>query len=236
MAWRSPRSQTDKQLTRLYRDLKHTQAPTETDKPVRRRIPAWNEMSRRQRYVLLLVLSAGVCSIALLLYWSGLFNTRPRAPSLSDDPVFQSKSEGFRFVAPPGWSMRSRAEVPPGTSQQERLLVEYKRLTADKPASLEVSLIDLPEGTSLASALKTRQPPDGELVRQTPVEEFTVDGVPAVRIAFQVRVDKEKMVSEVVAVRRGERVYFFTGFYPADDNRAKEQVRGGIDSIVWVRR
>jgi hypothetical protein len=236
MPWRSTRSQTDKQLTRLYRDLKHTEAPAEADKPVRRQIPAWNEMSSRQRYLLLSVLAAGVCSIALLLYWSGLFSAHPRAPSLSDDPVFQSKSEGFRFVAPPGWSMRSRAEVPPGTSQQERLLVEYKRLTGDKPASLEVSLIDRPEGAPLTAALKTRQPPDGELVRQTPLEEFTVEGVPAVRIALQVRVDKEKMVSEVVAVRRGERVYFFTGFYPADDNRAKEQVRGVVDSIVWLRR
>jgi hypothetical protein len=236
MPGRFSRNRAYKQLTRLYRDLEKTEPTAEAEKPIRGRIPAWNEMSRRQRYVLLLVLAAGVGSIALLLYWSGLFSTRPRAPSLSDDPVFQSKSEGFRFVAPPGWSMRSRAEVPPGTSQQERLLVEYKRLTGDKPASLEVSLIDLPEGTALTAALKTRQPPDGELVRQTPVEELTVDGIQALRIAFYVRVDKEKMVSEVVAMRRGERVYFFTGFYPADDNRAKEQVRGVIDSLIWLKR
>jgi hypothetical protein len=132
--------------------------------------------------------------------------------------------------------MRARAELPPGTTSQERLLVEYKRLTSDKPASLEVSRIDLPESTSLNAAMKTRQPSEGELVRKSAAEDLTIDQVPALRVTFTERVDRQLMISEVVAVRRGERVYFFSGFFPAEDARAREQVRGAIDSIVWLNR
>jgi hypothetical protein len=157
------------------------------------------------------------------------------APKLSDDPVFESKNDALRFVAPAGWSMRARAEIPPGGATQERLLVEYKRLSSEKPASLEVTLVDLPQTTTLAAAIKTRQHAQGEVIRQTTFEEAKVDGVPGGRVTTTERIDKELMTSEVLAVRRGPRVYFFTGFYPANDSRAKEQVHGVIDSIVWLR-
>ena len=207
------------------RDGKATKPPAEQEK-----------LSRRQWYGVLLLCLAAVCSLCLMDYVSGVFSSTPRAPLLRDDPVFESKNEGMRFVAPEGWSMRARAELPPGTTAQERLLVEYKRLTSDKPASLEVSRIDLPESKSLNEAMKTRQPSDGELVRKSPPEELTLDQVPALRVTFTERVDKQQMISEVVAVRRGERVYFFSGFFPAEDARAREQVRGMIGSIVWLDR
>ena len=40
------------------------------------------------------------------------------------------EASGFRFVPPPGWSERARHDDAPTGSTQDRLLVQYKRLTA----------------------------------------------------------------------------------------------------------
>src|SRR5436309_1759630 len=71
--------------------------------------------------------------------------TRPSAPALLDTPIYQNKQEGFRFEVPDGWKMSARAEYPPGPVAQERLLVAYRRTVEDMPATLKVSLVDLPE-------------------------------------------------------------------------------------------
>src|SRR5262245_41969592 len=92
----------------------------------------------------------------LFLAW-GVFlagcDSRPRAPVLRDDPVYQNDQEGFRFLAPDGWSQSMRGEVPPGKVDKERSLVEYRRKKGSAGASLRVSLADLPTSTDLAAYL-----------------------------------------------------------------------------------
>src|SRR5947207_1952757 len=86
--------------------------------------------------VLLLALLAGCTS-------------RPSAPPLQDGPVYKNEREGFRFLTPEGWKQVARGEVPPGKVVGERMLVEYKCLTAAKLASLEVTVADVSPNDSL---------------------------------------------------------------------------------------
>src|SRR2546423_15656230 len=85
-----------------------------------------------------------------LFWWGGLLalcallllgcDSKPRAPALMDDPVYQNDREGFRFLVPDGWKQHARAEVPPGKSEKERLLVQYRRPAEGGEATLEVTL------------------------------------------------------------------------------------------------
>src|SRR5215831_4799024 len=90
-------------------------------------------------------------------------------------PIYQDK-HGLRFTPPPGWVERARDDempskvsrkhqnVPlppigvPGKSTQERLLVEYYRLTAGNPAWLRVTVATMPPSASLKASLLTRGP------------------------------------------------------------------------------
>jgi hypothetical protein len=159
--------------------------------------------------------------------------SKPRAPALSDDPVYQNAQEGFRFLPPEGWQMRSRAEVHPDKLSREMQLVEYKRFTHEKPASFTVSMDDISPARGLADCLQERKIAPGTWRLHAPVESLTVSGLKAARAVFRATVDGEPTVTEIVAVRRGERVYFFTGVYPEDDARAREQVRKAVASAAW---
>src|SRR5437667_460064 len=52
---------------------------------------------------------------------------------------YQNEQAGFRFLPPAGWSERARAEDGPALAAKEQVLVQYKRLTAGRPAWLRVS-------------------------------------------------------------------------------------------------
>src|SRR5262249_45571367 len=88
----------------------------------------------------------------VLLVLSGC-NTRPRAPALVDEPIYQNEREGLRFLVPEGWKQLARADVPPGKVDRERLLVQYRRLLPGQEATLEVRLADLPTSAALDSLL-----------------------------------------------------------------------------------
>jgi hypothetical protein len=158
---------------------------------------------------------------------------RPRAPALQDEPVYQNMQEGFHFLPPEGWIMHARAEVPPGKLSEEHLLVEYKRVTSAKPASLEVSMADIPIDTDLAACLEGRASPEEPWRPQGPPEKLEVGGQPAARRSLIGQFVQDRTTREMVAVRRGERVYFFDGIFPADDSRAREQVRKAVASLAW---
>ena len=74
---------------------------------------------------------------------------RPSAPALRDDPVYQNDREGFHFLAPEGWQQSVRSDIPPGKVDKERPLVNYQRNTGVTPASIRVSLADLPASTDI---------------------------------------------------------------------------------------
>ena len=157
----------------------------------------------------------------------------PRAPALKDEPVYQNSREGFRFLVPEGWTQYARGEVPPGKVQDERILVEYKLLTSEKPAALQVTRLDRPESLSLDDCLSACSFGIENWRRKSPPEPLAINGVEASRVVFISRLDKEEETREVVVFRRGERVYFFTGIFPSSDSKAREQVRRAVESIIW---
>jgi hypothetical protein len=152
---------------------------------------------------------------------------------LRNEPVYQNEMEGFRFLAPEGWRQHAKAEVPRGKLEKERLLVQYVRLGSEKGASLDVSMADLPASTDLTTYLAG---PSGGVKSwrpQLPAAAITLNGVPAQRLTFTNGVSKDETTKEVVAVRRGERVYFFTAYFASSDAKAREEVRRTVASTLW---
>jgi hypothetical protein len=167
--------------------------------------------------------------VAVLLVGCG---ATPRAPALQSGPLYQSEREGFRFLAPEGWIQRARAELPAGPFEKEELLVAYGRLT-DRPASFEVSLADLPEGADLRKFL-TAVPSEGVQWRAKGAPgPVTVNGVAATRFTLAGGAGKAEQLKEVVAFRRGGRVYFFAGIFPAGDTATRDEVRRAVNTVVW---
>jgi hypothetical protein len=158
---------------------------------------------------------------------------RPRAPALYDAPVYQNDTEGFRFVVPEGWSQYARSDVPPGKLDKERLLVQYRRMKSAKEATLEVSAADLPPSADLADYLAGPAFGVKDWKLKPPPEPVEVNGVAGTRYDFTGRVGKDDMTREVVAFRRGERVYFFTTLFFTQDATAQEQSRRAVSRILW---
>jgi hypothetical protein len=169
---------------------------------------------------------------ALLALTAGCSN-RPNAPALQDEPIYHNPQEGFRFTVPDNWKMRSRGEMPRGPLTQERLLVEYRRTQAGATASLIVLMGDVPEPTELPEHLTERAVKSGSGLHIGEVEALEVGGQPAVRAVFENKQGGEAFLTEVVAVRRGGRVYYFTGVFPSTDRKSREQVRNAVASVTW---
>src|SRR5438552_12602318 len=95
-----------------------------------------------------------LCVIALPVLFALGCNGQPQAPVLRNEPVYQNDTEGFRFLTPEGWRQQAKVNLPPGKLDKERLLVQYVRLlSAEKGASLDVSMADLPATTDLTQYL-----------------------------------------------------------------------------------
>src|SRR5206468_10378475 len=141
-------------------------------------------------------------------------------------PVYQNDTEGFRFLTPEGWRQQAKVNLPPGKLDKERLLVQYVRLlSAEKGASLDVSMADLPATTDLPQYLAG---PSGAMKSwrlKPPAESVSINGVHAERFTFTGRMSKEDAIKEVVAFRRGGGVYFFTAYFALGDTKAQQQVR-----------
>jgi hypothetical protein len=163
--------------------------------------------------------------------WLAGCGSHPRAPALQDQPVYQNDREGFRFLVPEGWKQYARADLPPGKIDHERLLVQYRRKEG-KAATLEVSRVDLPASTDLATYLTA--PAFGvNTWRFTVREALEVGGKPAERLLLTGRRGAEELTREVVAVRRDERVYLFTGIFASGDAAARSAVRRAVGRVLW---
>ena len=142
------------------------------------------------------------------------------------------ETNGFRFVPPPGWSERARHEDAAGSPTQDRLLVQYKRLTAGHLARLRVSVADVPSSVDLARCLSDH-PLDKGWRTSGRIESLEVNGLPAVRAAMAGKLQKMNYEGELLAVRQGERVYFFTAIFPMNDDQAREQARQAVTAAKW---
>jgi hypothetical protein len=175
----------------------------------------------------------------LIIGWTFLLvggcSTRPRAPVLRDDPVYQDDREGFRFLAPEGWTQSTRAEVPRGKRETETPLVAYRRKTGSALASFRVSLIDLSSSADLAAYVAG---PSYGVSKWSPMnqpEDITVGGAAGVRYTLRGRSGNEEVIKEVVCFRRGERVYFFTAMYTPSDIEVRDELRRTVESIIWKK-
>ncbi len=173
--------------------------------------------------------------LALAVGWFALAgcNPRPHAPALDNAPIYQNDREGFRFLLPEGWSQGIRADVPAGKAQKERVLVAYLHPSAEQTAVLEVTLADLPETLDLTAYLAEGSNGVTAWRLQSGPESLEVHGTPARRWAFTGRSGKYERIKEVVAIRRGERTYFFCGLFAPTDTTARDQVRRAVGSIIW---
>jgi hypothetical protein len=178
-------------------------------------------------------LAAGQLALLLTAALLPGCRSRPRAPALDNAPVYQNDREGFRFVAPEGWTQLARADVPPGKLAKERLLVQYRRLNAPREATFEVSVADFSPSTDLADYLAAPAYGSKDWKLQSAPEPAEVNGVAGTRYDFTARVGKDDMTREVVAFRRGERVYFFTTVFFTKDATAQEQGRRAVARILW---
>src|SRR5947209_11558609 len=159
--------------------------------------------------------------------------SEPQAPVLRNEPIYENDTEGFRFLTPEGWRQHAKVNVPPGKLDKERLLVEYVRLSSEKGASLDVSMADLPPTTDLTTYLAG---PSGGLKSwhwKSPVERLHVNGASAERFTFVGHIGNEDTTKEVVAFRRGERVYFFVAYFASSDAKARDEVRRTVESTSW---
>lgn len=175
-----------------------------------------------------------LCTAALLvcaLAMAGC-SRRPRAPLLQDEPVYHNSREGIRFLKPEGWIQHAKADVPAGRTSEEHLLVDYIHWHGDMPALLELSLVDLPESTNLGA--HAAQASFGAIFWKlvSGPEQVEAGGMSGKRYVLTSQ-EKRDRIKEVVAFRRGERVYFFIGVFMTADEAARDQIRQAMKSIVW---
>jgi hypothetical protein len=188
--------------------------------------PALAHRSRR-------VLEGGLLAVGLLLVCA--CHQRPKAPALIDEPVYQNKEEGFRFLVPEGWSMAGRSDLPSGNAEKERLLVQYRRTHSGPPALLEVSRMDLPEETDLAGYLGGPSFSAKHWKSEGPPETVECGGAKGKRFRLTASANGSAWVKEVTTFWRGGRVYLFTALFSPKDDTAPEQVRRAIRHLVWTK-
>ena len=58
------------------------------------------------------MLSRLVCAVIIFVFVLAGCQEQPKAPPLVNDTVYQNNTIGLRFLAPEGWSVVSRAELP----------------------------------------------------------------------------------------------------------------------------
>lgn len=157
----------------------------------------------------------------------------PKAPPLEDGPVFYDRQEGFRFLVPDGWKQSVHALVPPGRLEDERIIVEY-HLPTEKAASFAVTCADINPSLKLDDYVATHVPGGAHWKLTGPGQPCRIQDVPAERMMLTGHPQgPEPYTREVLAFRRGDRVYFFTGIFATSDKAAAEQVHQTNESIIW---
>jgi hypothetical protein len=161
-------------------------------------------------------------------------DSAPRAPELVDSPVYQNKSEGFRFRVPDGWKQTARSNLPPGQFEGENFLVRYLVQSPAGGSTLQVLCLTDPDGT-VNLAEHNAIPSFGveNWSRKGAADAIEVGGMAAERMQYQGTLGGKAIHKEVLCVRRGERVYSFVGLYFDGDEKAQLAIRRALDSLLW---
>lgn len=157
----------------------------------------------------------------------------PSAPALGDAPVYQNNREGFRFLVPENWTQVASGVLPRGELEGEVLLVKYRMRTAGKGALLEVLCFDAKQYPDVQKYHAEPSHGSKDWKLGEPSQSLDINGTKADRLIYTTQMQGQQMVKEIVAFRRQERVYSFIGLFWASDNKAREQLRRAVDSIIW---
>lgn len=203
------------------------------------RIEGWLARIRENPVLLWSILAGGAVGLVLLVFTVWRSTSGPSAPLLRNESVYQNSRAGFRFSVPDGWTLIAKSDMPPGGTSQERILAEYK-LLSDRPASLLVTYLDLSASTELLVYLRSTafgranesQDSDRWRISGEP-ETLTIDGHEAARIRMVSGKAPALSSRDVVAFRRGDRAFFFTGLYTTADSKSGQQIQRAIESVRW---
>jgi predicted Zn-dependent protease len=170
-----------------------------------------------------------------LVALAGGCSDRPKAPTLTDEEVFDDDRAGLRFLVPAGWVMQSRATVPDGPLSRTIIVASYRRGEGQRPATLEVITADVPADADLERWLAERGAGGGVWALRPPVKTITINGAEAVQFG-QTRVkETAELRRDVTAFRRGARVYYFVLRSTPADPDARDAIRTTLESITWTK-
>lgn len=178
-------------------------------------------------------------------WWLG---GRPRKPVATPGrPLLQNDEELFtdhqlqvQFEPPGNWSMQARSTEAPNTHKSERTIVKFKRLIAGLDVAwIKLSAIDARPDQSPADFLAHRSPPEPGWTVSKKVEEMTLKGLPAARIAWSGPFDPDQegirnFSCEQTAVRRDKQMFVFSGTYLTSDPVALKRIRTAVDSAAFT--
>lgn len=162
-------------------------------------------------------------------------STRPKAPPLTAEAVYQNDEVGVRFLAPAGWPMQSRAVLPPGRLARPVVLVAYQAAGSEHAAEFSLLAADIPPGGGLEQYLVGHRVGAETWAVQSPGRAVTMNGTAATRVVLARAEGKEEVRREVTAFRRGERTYLFLVTFAAADRASRDAVGTSLESITWTK-
>lgn len=149
---------------------------------------------------------------------------------LRNESEYYDRIQKLRFAVPEGWKTNAKSNLPVGSLNKERMLVEYQQL-GPLAAVLRVTAVDLKDEEPAAYLDRTNR---RKREFKPPTSEATqLGGLPATRFTFlHVAGGLDK---EVVTVRRDERLYLFLSECGKTDAKAREAIRNALASVVWEK-
>lgn len=178
---------------------------------------------------------AGVPGLLIVLAVAIGCAPKPRAPALVDGAVYHNDKEGFRFAVPDGWFQQIKTDLPPGPVTKERTLVQY-RVFEPSAASLEVAVRDFDEEPNVEEYLTTKKIAGTLWKLREPVAPVSLGDRDAQRYFLEANVRGQRTFREVIAYRRGTRLYLFNGMFLPGDTLHQEQIRQSLAGMRWTDR
>jgi hypothetical protein len=161
----------------------------------------------------------------------------PKAPALRQhESEYVNEREGVRFTKPEGWLEQGRSDLPPGPVAVERLLIKYKRPEKQDrdSAFIKLTLIDVPSDQTPEDFLNKRKPPEPNWLRKSSLEPVRLGALGGWRLIYGGLWDDGPYRADVVAFRKGVRVFVFTAFYPENDEAGQGQLRRAMESLRTI--
>jgi hypothetical protein len=171
---------------------------------------------------------------ALAALACGGCTSRPHAPALLNESVYQNDDGGFRLEIPAGWVVQARTTLAPNERVvDERKLIGFRLSRADRPAMFEISCMDMPEGANLVTYFTGKAVGPKAWHLTGPIESLMLGSTPSQRLAFISGTGPTAVRKEVTSFRVGARTFFFTLVAAPDDNDSRETVRRVLSQMTW---